>query len=79
MIRHFEEEVGLMLMLIWKIIYSEKNSPTFMIPEESVELIIDQIFSLTNDDRPIKPFHGFYLSILQYVVSNYSELRYILS
>ena len=79
MIRHFEEEAGLMLMLIWKIIYSEKNSPTFMILEESVELIIDQIFSLTNDDRPIKPFHGFYLSILQYVVSKYSELRYILS
>ena len=44
-----------------------------MIPEESVELIIDQIFSLTNDDRPIKPFHGFYLSILQH-----SKIWYIL-
>ena len=38
-----------------------------MILEECRELIIDQIFSLTNDDRPIKPFHGFYLSILQYI------------
>ena len=31
MIRHFEEEeeAGLMLMLIWKIIYSEKNHTNF--------------------------------------------------
>lgn len=55
-------------MLIWKIIYSEKNHTNFYDTwRESVELIIDQIFSLTNDDRPIKPFHGFYLSILQHV------------